>query len=216
MTAQHLHAMDELRNAAPITLEGRGGTLLLVMDNEQKRMLQRYGHIACMDATYKVVSWGLPFFMLTVVDEHRKSFPVAYFMISHECKESIAEVLLYIRLLVPGWKPNALILDKDDAEILACKRVFPNALIILCEFHVKQAWLRWLRTGTHGIPKDKQRVLYKYMNDIMKSTSVPQASYKVSEKISIASTSHSSANIFCALFVMLFTPMLFIPRHDMT
>jgi len=181
LSPTQVEAMEALEKAAPVTLEARGGTILLAMSEEQKRMLRRYGHVACIDATYKVVSWGIPFFMLVVVDEHRKSFPVAYFMVSHESKESIMEVLLYIQLLVPEWSPNALIMDKDDSEIEACKRVFPNAIIILCEFHTKQAWLRWLRTSAHGVPKAQQQVLYKHMNDIMKSTSVPMALSKVCE-----------------------------------
>lgn len=173
-------AIADLEQASPTALNGKGGTLLLAMTPEQQRMLIRFGHITCIDATYKVVQWGLPFSMLVVVDEHQQAFPVAYFMTEHETQEAITEVLLLIRELVPPWSPKVMIMDKDDAEINACKSVFPDVTIILCEFHAKQAWLRWLRASAHGVPKEMQTRIYTFMCGIMKSPSAPVAESRVS------------------------------------
>ena len=171
-----IHALNK---SSPIALNARGGTLLLAMTKDQERMLERYGHITCIDATYKVVQWGLPFSMLVVVNEHQQAFPVAYFMLQHETEQAITEVLLLIKDMVPKWNPRCMIMDKDQAEINACTSVFPNVTIILCEFHAKQAWLRWLRTSAHGVPKEMQLRVYKLMGSIMKSPTPAVAESRV-------------------------------------
>jgi hypothetical protein len=171
--------LEAFSDAAPAALNPVGGTLMLVISEEQKRMLARYGSTTCLDATYKINKWGYAFFMVAVVDEHRHSFPCAYFIVQHERAECVAEALAYLKLLVPGWNPTALITDKDDAEINACKAIFPDAIIILCEFHAKQAWLRWLHTSAHGVPVGEQRLIYDMLNDIMKSASTQMAQEKL-------------------------------------
>ena len=197
LSSTQLQAIEALKHAAPVSLQPRGGTLVLAISEEQKRILRRYGSVLCIDATYRTCSWGLPFFMLVVVDSHHKAYPVAYFMISHETKEAVTEVLLYLKHLVPNWEPNAVIMDKDEAEIQACKLVFPNAVIILCEFHAKQAWLRWLRTSAHGVTKDRQLYVYKCLNGIMKSPSTQVALGRVSLTDTLNNPTHSK-NLSCS------------------
>jgi hypothetical protein len=61
--------------------------------------------------------------------------------------------------------------------------VFPNVLMILCEFHAKQAWLRWLRTSAHGVAQAKQKQVYNVLNDIMKTPTVAIANLKVRQNV---------------------------------
>jgi hypothetical protein len=81
-------------------------TLILVMTEEHKRMLRQHGRITCIDARYKVVQWGLPLFLMVVVDEHGASIPAAYFIVSEESNTAIDEVLGYIKSFVPEWDPQ--------------------------------------------------------------------------------------------------------------
>ena len=156
-------------------------TMIIVMTEEQKRMLGRFGRITLVDATYKVVQWGLPFFMLVVVDEHNHAFPAAYFMIAEENEKAIAEVFARIKDAVPEWDPQVMIMDKDIAEMNATKAVFPDITIILCEFHAKQAWQRWLRSGKNGVPTNRFNMIYNALSDIMKACSPHVARQKVSK-----------------------------------
>ena len=172
--------LETFSDTTPTALNPQGGTFMLVISEEQQRMLVRYGGIACLDATYKINKWGYAFFMLAVVDEHRHAFPCAYFIVQHERAECVAEALAYIKRLVPEWNPTAIITDKDDAELNACKAIFPNVILVLCEFHSKQAWLRWLKTSAHGVPKHEQKKIYDMLSDIMKSSSAQMAHDKVS------------------------------------
>ncbi|KAK3243648.1 hypothetical protein CYMTET_46712 [Cymbomonas tetramitiformis] len=84
-------------------------------------------------------------------------------MPSSESAESIAEVLQHIRQLVLQWDPSLVICDKDDAELNAIAMVFPKATILLCDFHMKQAWDRWLKTASHGVAKEDQNKVYAQM-----------------------------------------------------
>jgi len=175
--------LEALTSTTPVPVNPRGGTLLLVASDEQKRMLARYGSTTCLDATYKVNKWGFAFFMVVVVDEHRRAFPCAYFIIQHERTECVGEALAYLKHLVPNWNPTTIITDKADEDINACRAVFPNVLMILCEFHAKQAWLRWLRTSAHGVAQAKQKQVYNVLNDIMKTPTVAIANLKVRQNV---------------------------------
>ena len=175
--------LEALTSTTPVPVIPRGGTLLLVASDEQKRMLARYGSTTYLDATYKVNKWGFAFFMVVVVDEHRRAFPCAYFIIQHERTECVGEALAYLKHLVPNWNPTTIITDKADEDINACRAVFPNVLMILCEFHAKQAWLRWLRTSAHGVAQAKQKQVYNVLNDIMKTPTVAIANLKVRQNV---------------------------------
>lgn len=52
--------------------------------------------------------------------------------------------------------PQAVMMDKSDAFIHACKVVFPDAEIRLCRFHVAQAVSRWLKTSANEVKDRKQ------------------------------------------------------------
>jgi hypothetical protein len=150
--------------AAPLT---KGQTMIVCMSAVQRRMLARFGAVCGLDATYRVTMWGLPFFVLAVVNAQGQGFPAAFFWISEESSEAIAEALLHVRQMVPTWNPELLMVDKCDAEINAIKRVFPGCTIHLCDFHVKQAWQRWLNTGKHGVgDKGQKEDAYALLEDI--------------------------------------------------
>jgi hypothetical protein len=128
-----------------------GRTMIIYMSEEQKRMLARFGCIVGMDATYSCDMWGLPLFVLVVVNAQNEGYPAAYFWISSETTEAIAEALVYIKMLVPEWKLEVMIMDHSTAEINAIEQVFPHVFILLCDFHIKQAWQRWLSCGDNQV-----------------------------------------------------------------
>ena len=45
------------------------------------------------------------------------------------------------------------------AEINTIEKEFPDALVYICEFHRKQAWHRWVRTGKNGLNSKEQAIL---------------------------------------------------------
>ena len=89
--------------------------LLLVHQSEhQQYIMKLYGQtIIGMDATYKTNQHGYPFFLFTVVDNHRHSYPVAMAVVEDEAGETVAEALQQLRLMNPGWQPQYVMMDKS-------------------------------------------------------------------------------------------------------
>jgi hypothetical protein len=76
--------------------DGQGGeTMLLVHQTpHQQAMLLKYGQCAVgMDATYKTSMWDIPMFVISVVTNHGKGYPVALFLVEHETADAITEAL---------------------------------------------------------------------------------------------------------------------------
>jgi hypothetical protein len=63
--------------------------LLVSQTAKQKRLLRLYGrNVIGLDATYKTNKWGLPMFLLNVVTNHGKGFPVGLFFVEEETGEN--------------------------------------------------------------------------------------------------------------------------------
>jgi hypothetical protein len=127
------------------------GTLMIIMTEEQKRMLAKFGDVTMIDGTYKTSKWGLPLLILVVMDAQGVGYPAAYIVVSEETKDSLTEVILHIRNLVPEWKPLTFMGDKSVEEKHGALTVFPSADWILCMFHVKQAWNRIIIATAYGV-----------------------------------------------------------------
>jgi len=69
---------------SPLTKEK---SMIVTMSASQRRMLARFGAVVGIDATYRVTMWGLPFFVLAVVNAQGEGFPAAFFWISEEASE---------------------------------------------------------------------------------------------------------------------------------
>ena len=65
-----------------------GNTALIVLVSEEGRyMLGRHGHTTFMDATYRVVLYGVPFFILVVVNAQGHAYPAAFFVLDQVGRE---------------------------------------------------------------------------------------------------------------------------------
>jgi len=59
----------------------------------------------------------------------------------------------------PGFNPDFFSIDKSQAEINAIWAVFPNARILLCDFHRQQSWQRWIHSS--DVPKEHRDELFQ-------------------------------------------------------
>lgn len=104
-----------------------GKTLLFVHQSEwQRRLLQRYGDVCLLDATYKSTKYALPLFFVAVktnVDYHI----VASFVTHDETTESISEALGVLCEWNPGWNPGYFFTDLCEQEINAIEGTFKGA-----------------------------------------------------------------------------------------
>jgi hypothetical protein len=88
-----------------------------------------------MDATYRTTQYGLPMFVMTVVDNHGHGQPIAMFFVQEETGDSIAEVLRIFQQVNPTFKPSCFMIDKSDMEMNGIRAVYPDADVLVCDFH---------------------------------------------------------------------------------
>ena len=154
-------------------------------------MLALHGCIVGMDATYRTTQWGLPFFVLVVINAQNHGYPAAYFWVSSETTAAIAEALVYIKSMVHAWQPSVFIVDHSTAEFGAIELVFPWVFIILCDFHIKKAWQAWLKTEC---PTNKEYV-YTLLKNIADSKTLKMKEAAMSAWNAFQGTSASQATI---------------------
>jgi len=106
---------------------GRSGLLLVHQTEWQKRLLNRYGTMCLLDATYKTTRYAVPLFFLCV-RSNVDYVVVASFVTQYEDSASIAEALNIIKSWNSTWIPDSFMVDFCEPEILALESVFPGKL----------------------------------------------------------------------------------------
>ncbi|KAL5006287.1 hypothetical protein ScPMuIL_015093 [Solemya velum] len=132
----------------PASSDGEDVTsmLLVLQTNFQQRLLERYGEITLMDATYKTTKYEIPLYNLCV-QTNVGFFIVASFFLSTDTKNSVQEALEVIKRWNSSWKPKHFMCDFDVKEIGAIESTFKDTTVLLCDFHRDRAWQRWLNSS---------------------------------------------------------------------
>lgn len=91
----------------------------------QRKLLQRYGSLCLLDATYKTSKYALYLFFL-VVRTNEDYQIVATFITENEDSSSIAEALRMVREWNFNWSWKYFMTDYDTSEMLALEMVFPG------------------------------------------------------------------------------------------
>ena len=86
---------------------------------------------------------------------------IAEFIIQHEDSNSIAEALSLLRA---QWDLNGItignfMIDCQQSEENAIWGIFLESVVYLCNFHLLQAWLRWLVNTKNGVATYKDYCL---------------------------------------------------------
>jgi len=102
---------------------GTRGLLLVHQTDWQKRLLQRYGCMCLIDATYKTTRYAVPLFFLSV-RTNVDYVVVGTFVTQYEDSASIAEALQVLRDWNPAWKAESFMVDFCEPEIMALQQVF--------------------------------------------------------------------------------------------
>ncbi|MEW5317698.1 MAG: hypothetical protein WDW38_008979 [Sanguina aurantia] len=132
-----------------------GIELLLILQTAamRERLLLYGGDIVLADSTYKTQLYNLPLFILCVIDNHGRGYPVAFVLVESESTIMLAEALQWIKDENPLWNPRFFMMDRADAEINAFRQVFTEAIVRVCKFHRAQAVNRWLAKTENGATK---------------------------------------------------------------
>ncbi|XP_033730681.1 uncharacterized protein LOC117320120 [Pecten maximus] len=138
----------------------------------QRRLLQRYGkELVYVDATYRTTKYALPLFFVCVQTNCGYSV-VASFVLEKEDSTSIAEALRIIQENNLQWTCGSYMIDFSEVEANAISRVFPEANIFICDFHRKQAWLRWTTASKHDVTSQEETL--HLLNMVAESCSIEE------------------------------------------
>jgi len=106
-----------------VNSDGRRGLLVVHQAGWQRRLLERYGSMCLLDATYKTTRYAVPLFFLCV-RTNVDYVVVATFVTQYEDTASIAEALEVVRQWNEGWTPQSFMVDFCEPEIMALEQVF--------------------------------------------------------------------------------------------
>ena len=156
--------------------EGNLDRLELILATErQRQMAWKFGHrkMMLMDGTFGVCSTCVLVFFLMVVDDRNVGVPVAtiIFMPKKDAKAGHASYdgpLLcdLLQQWVNRMGTNDAgetfdlrvgMTDNDTRERFALTQIWPNSLLLLCVFHIWQAWRNGMNHYLSCIPKGEAR-----------------------------------------------------------
>ena len=132
------------------------GLLFVHQEKWQSVLLQKYGELFLMDATYKTMKYDLPLFFICI-KTNMCYVVVGQFIIMSENEEAISEALEIFRTWNTSWVPKFAMVDFSEAEINSIEEKFPGILVYLCDFHREQSWVRWMRKSEHGFNSENEK-----------------------------------------------------------
>ena len=130
--------------------------LFVHQEKWQSILLQKYGNLFLMDATYKTMKYDLPLFFLCV-KTNVCYVVVGEFVIMSENEDAISEALEKFKLWNPTWDPKYAMVDYSEAEINALENTFVDIIVYLCDFHREQSWNRWMRKSENGFTSENEK-----------------------------------------------------------
>lgn len=108
----------------------------------QRRILKsKSAQIVCIDGTHGTTSHKTNLFTLLVRDnDGGQGVPIAHLISEKKAKNTLVYWLEAIKEQNKEWQSHTFLTDCDYAQQSAINVVYPEATILLCQWHVKNAW----------------------------------------------------------------------------
>ncbi|CAG8469385.1 16757_t:CDS:2 [Gigaspora margarita] len=104
------------------------------------------------------------------------ALPLGLFVTSDELELTIEKAINLLKLILPKHAffgrgcnvgPQNILIDDSVAERNAVKICWPQSNLLLCTFHILQAFWRWLYNSKHGISKEHRVTIMSQMKKIL-------------------------------------------------
>ena len=118
-----------------------------------------------MDGTYKTNVNQYALYTILVEDNYGVGQPVCYFLLLTETTEAIMAGLEIFRSHNDVSRTKVVVTDKDCKELISVKQIFPNAISLLCQFHVLNAVSRRLKKAK--LQEDYEEEIFKTFQDTL-------------------------------------------------
>lgn len=127
-----------------------------------------------LDATGGVNSYGYPLIALVIKDDAGNGVPIAHLLYGNT-KAPALVIERFLREVAHGaqvdFKGRIIFVDKDTAEMDGALAL--GMRVLLCWFHYKQEWQKFLKTAEAGVPDLKTRkAIQSNLSDIKRCTNI--------------------------------------------
>ena len=132
-------------NVACVVLDDdeKGIELIYIQSSYQRQLFNKFPELIMVDGTYKINNVGMSLYDILIEDGYGSSRIVAYCLVTQETKVSLLNLMQIFKKYNPSWdKVKVALTDKDFSEIASIKEEFPQAVTLLCQFHM----LKCIRT----------------------------------------------------------------------
>ena len=131
-------------NVAKVFLDSYNQALGIVFQTAgMRKMFQQFPQIILVDATYCTNSSSYKLFSFMVTDAFGRGQFVQHAFVASESRDVMVKVLRIFQENNPASSDTSVfMIDKDLKEDTALRVVFPNARVLLCQFHV----IKWFNT----------------------------------------------------------------------
>lgn len=129
-----------------------------------------------LDATGGVNSYGYPLSALVIKDDAGNGVPIAH-LVYGNTRAPATVIMRFLREVALSakvdFKGRIIFIDKDTAEMDGALAL--GMRVLLCWFHYKQDWQKFLKTAEAGVPDKKSRVaIQSDLSDIKHCTNIDQ------------------------------------------
>ena len=190
---EKVKAYNEKNNEILCVIEqADGDTIVTVCDKLSQRVheiLPQAGDIVYVDATSNLDRQDSKLVELMTCSP-AGGMPLGFIITNSESEKSLIKAFENLKKVLPenaffkrGKDKGPVIFMTDDAEINALKTVWPDAILLLCVWHVLNAVWRWLWQGSHQIQKDDRPHLLKTFRSLLYSKSEAEYIIKKEELV---------------------------------
>ena len=133
---------------------------LLIQTGTMKQLAEKFCDVLFIDGVYKVNIEGFPLYTVLCEDGTGRGRAVCYMFVENESKEVLNSAFtefISLNSFVQG-RCIVVVVEKDFNEISILKALLPKAALLLCIFHVLQAFQRKINK-LHFLVKEE---LFKY------------------------------------------------------
>ncbi|ETI35430.1 hypothetical protein F441_18100 [Phytophthora nicotianae CJ01A1] len=137
---------EESGNVGRIFVDSVGektvATCITLQSRHMRELFDRFPEVLMIDATHGTNASKYKVFSLMAHDVFGKGQFVQHAVIQNERRPTLMTALEEFKRNNPSWtKIKCVLIDKDFTEMSVVKMVFPDAILLLCQFHV----LKYLR-----------------------------------------------------------------------
>ena len=158
-------------------------------------MYMKFPEVMLVDATYKLLDFRIPVYLLLVIDGNGLREIIGLFLVEEESKEVISSIVNSFKEKNEAWSKTAVIMsDKDFTERESFSSCFPDAKLLICLYHALRSFRREVTCEKMSISSAECNPVLEIIQSIAYANS--EEAYKVNLKLLQNTKLHTVVDYF--------------------